>query len=234
MTKCMIVDDEPIAIRVLESHLDKVPDVEVVATCTDALAAIEELHQQHVDLVLLDIHMPELTGIDFVRALDEPPRFIFTTAHREYAVEGFELDAVDYLLKPIGLPRLLRALEKYRRMRKTGITADEAVEERATLNVRVDRRTVKLDVRNIIYIESVSDYVKIHTGDDRLMTKMRISDLAEKLSPHGFLRIHRSYVVPMERIDSFTKREVRVARETLPISRTYRQQVLERLRDDQV
>lgn len=230
MIKCLIVDDEPIALRVLTSHLEKVQDVEVVSTCTDALEAMEMVRKEQVDLVLLDIQMPELTGIGFVRALEQPPRFIFTTAHRDYAVEGFELDAVDYLLKPISLPRLLRALDKYRRLRRIEAPSDEtALADRPTLNVRVDRRTVKVDIRQIVYIESVSDYVKIHTEKDRLMSKMRISDLEEKLAPRGFIRIHRSYLVPEDQINSFTKREVKIGDTTLPISRTYRESVMARL-----
>ena len=235
MIRCLIVDDEPIAIRVLQAHLQKIPDAEVVATCTNALEALHVVHCEAVDLVFLDIEMPELTGIGFVEAFEQPPRFVFTTAHRDYALHGFELDAVDYLLKPISFPRLLRAAEKYRRMQRaesegTASEADAAVTQ--ALNVRVDRRTVRVDLPDIRYIESLSDYVKIHTTAQTHTSKLRISDLEEQLAPHGFVRIHRSFLVAIRHVDAFTAKEVQVAGQLLPVSRSYRKQVLARLRND--
>lgn len=231
MIRCLIVDDEPIAIRVVASHLENVPDARIVATCTNAVDALRVLRSQSVDLVFLDIEMPEVTGLEFVDALASPPGIIFTTAHREHAARGFELDAVDYLLKPIGFPRLNRAIEKYRRLHESEHRGDmSAPEDAASINIHIDRRTVRLDLRDILYVESLSDYVIIHTKTSKLTTKLRIGDLEGELAPHGFLRIHRSYVVPLRRVDSFTAVNVRVGGETLPISRTYRQRVLERLR----
>lgn len=231
MIRCLIVDDEPIAIRVLETHLAKMPDVEIAATCTNAFDALRTIRSGAVDLVFLDIEMPELTGIDLVEALERPPRFVFTTAHRDYALQGFELDAVDYLLKPIGFPRLLRALEKYRRLRQA--SASEGKETDApVLNIRVNRRTVRVALSEIRYIESLSDYVKIHTAETTHTSKERISDLDEQLTPHGFLRIHRSFLIAVRHVDAFTSKEVQIAGQVLPVSRTYREQVLARLRSD--
>ena len=235
MIQCLIVDDEPIAIRVLETHLAKMPGVQITATCTNAFGALRTLRSETVDLVFLDIEMPELTGIDLVKSLERPPRFVFTTAHRDYALQGYELDAVDYLLKPIGFPRLLRAVEKYRRLRRAAETdagAEDANPDAHTLNVRVGHRTVRVDLPAIRYIESLSDYVKIHTTETTHTSKLRLSDLGEQLAPHGFLRIHRSFLVAVRHVDAFTAKEVQVSDQVLPVSRTYREQVMARLRSD--
>ena len=234
MIRCLIVDDEPIACRVLQTHLDKIPDAEVIAQCTNALEALRIVRDAAIDLVFLDIEMPELTGIGFVEALDQPPHFIFTTAHRSYALQGFELDAVDYLLKPVGFPRFVRAVEKYRRLCGAEGEAEHtaAETEAPVLNIRVNRRTVRVALSAIRYIESLSDYVTIHTGEERYTTKQRISDLEEQLAPHGFLRIHRSFLVAPAHVEAFTAQDVQIAGQTLSVSRTYRRQVLERLRED--
>ena len=230
-TRCLLVDDEPLALTVLQSHLDKVPDIDIVATCTNALEAFDIVRKHPIDLIFLDIQMPELTGIGFVKALENPPKIIFTTAYREYALEGFELDVVDYLLKPISLPRLLRAINKYRRLFEAdgGEAPKAPTPQSHYLTVRADRQTVKIRLDDIRYIESLSDYVKIHTSGRAIVSKQRISQLAEKLSPHGFLRIHRSFLVPLTQITAFTPDQVSVGGSTLPISRSYKQAVLEQL-----
>lgn len=231
MIRCLIVDDEPIAIRVLQAHLDKIPDVEVVATCSNAVEALRWVREGAIDLAFLDIEMPSLSGIGFVESLGRPPRFVFTTAHRDYAFRGFDLDAVDYLLKPIGFPRLLRAVEKYRRVSAGEKGSTDTDVPTGAINVRVDRRTVRLDPRQIAYVESLSDYVVIHTDSGRYTSKMRISELEDQLLPYGFMRIHRSYLVSVSRVDSFTSTELQLAETALPVSRSYRRQVMERLAD---
>jgi len=235
MIRSLIVDDEPIACRVLATHLSQIPDVEVVAQCTNALEALRLVRETAIDLVFLDIEMPALSGIGFVEAIDPPPHVIFTTAHRDYALDGFELDAVDYLLKPIGFPRLVRAIEKYRRLHPAADDAAETPTGEAaapTLNIRVDHRTVRVSLSAIRYIESLSDYVVIHTADDAHTTKERIRDLAEQLAPHGFIRIHRSFLIAPRHVDAFTAQEVQIGDQTLSVSRTYRKQALARLRED--
>lgn len=234
MIRTLIVDDEPLAVRVLESHLEKVPDAEVVATATGGMEALELLRSEEVDLVFLDVEMPELSGVDLVEALADPPELVFVTAHRDYAAEGFELDAVDFLVKPVRLSRLVRAIEKYRRRAEVSTEGPSAGGARSgpTLNVRVDRQTVRLDVGAIRYVEGMSDYVKIHTAEKTHVTRRNISDLEDELAPYGFLRIHRSYLVALERVEAFTARSVEVADERLPVSRTYRERVVERLREE--
>lgn len=232
MIRCLIVDDEPIAVRVLASHLEKVPDVEVVATCANAIEALRMVNNEQVDLIFLDIEMPEITGTDFVEALAHPPAIIFTTAHRDYAVRGFELDVVDYLLKPVSFPRLNRAVEKYRRLYESGSGGGEVGDATVeSINIKVDRRTVRIELPDIMYAESLSDYIIIHTESGKYTTKLKMSDVEDQLAPHGFMRIHRSYIVSLRRVDSFTSREVQIAAEKLPISRTYRHGVMERLRE---
>lgn len=225
MIRSLLVDDEPIALRVLQSHCDKIEDVEVVAACSDGLEARRRLLENTIDLVFLDIEMPGLTGIEFIEALDRPPRIIFTTAYRDYAATAFDLDAVDYLVKPVSLPRFLRAVDRYRRL--THGPAGET--SSGSIHVRVDRRTVRVDLDEVLYIESLSDYVQIRTDEEVHVTKMRISDLEEELHPHGFIRIHRSFLISPSRVDSFTSREVVIAGHTLPISRSYRKHALDAL-----
>lgn len=222
----MIVDDEPLAIKVIENHLKKVSELEVVATCTSAITAYEIIQKQDIDLIFLDIQMPELSGIEFIRSLEQPPKIIFTTAHRDYALEGFELDVVDYLLKPVSLPRLLRALDKYRRL--TVEAASPSGPEHANtrmLTVRSNRQTIRLAVEDILYIESLSDYVKIYTSDQTIVSKDRISHLTEKLSAYGFIRIHRSFLVAQSKISSYNSELVYIQGKALPISRSYKHAV---------
>lgn len=226
----MIVDDEPLAIQVIETHLSKVSDMVVCATCTSALEAYEHLHQHAIDLIFLDIEMPELTGIDFLRSIEHRPAVIFTTAYREFALEGFELDVVDYLLKPISLPRLLRALDKYRRLQPEpplDLTRPDA--EPSFLTVRSDRKMRRIPLQDIEYIESLSDYVQIHTDREVIVSKERISGLADQLYEEGFIRIHRSFLVPASKITSFSAEEVCINEKSLPVSRSYRNQVKEYL-----
>lgn len=235
-TRCLIVDDEPLAIKVIQNHLEKVPDVDIVATCRGALEALAVVREEAVDLIFLDIEMPELTGLGFIQALEHAPQVILITAHRDYAPEGFELDVVDYLLKPVSLPRLLRALDKYRRRCKVNAATDADASDSTPpyLAVRSNRRTVTIRLDDIRYIESLGDYVKIHTADQTVISKERISHLADKLSTHGFLRIHRSFLVPAARITAYTAKEVRIDGKALPVSRSYRQIVRDRLRELQI
>jgi DNA-binding LytR/AlgR family response regulator len=230
-TRCLIVDDEPIAIRVIASHLARIPDMEVVGTCENAIEAFERVRELEVDLVFLDINMPELSGVDFVRALESPPRIIFTTAHREYAVEGFDLDVVDYVLKPVSLPRLLKAIDKYRRLDQGEHHATMRAEsaESAYFTVRSNRENVKLRIDDIRYIESLSDYTKFHTSGKPVVTKRKISHLEEELAGYGFLRIHRSFLVPVSHITAYAGDSVSVGDVTLPVSRSYKQAVIARL-----
>lgn len=224
--RCLIVDDEPLALNVMQTHLGKVSEVEIFATCSQALEAFDIIQRTPIDLIFLDIQMPELTGIGLVKALENPPKVIFTTAYREYALEGFELDVVDYLLKPISLPRLLRALDKYRRLVQV---ADSKASHSDTspryLSVHANRQRMNIKLEDILYIESMSDYVKIHLQERVIVSKQRISHLQEKLNNEGFLRIHRSYLVSIAKISTFTNDHIFIGSHALPVGRTYKQAI---------
>lgn len=231
-TYCMIVDDEPLAVEVIASHLEKVSDVEIVAKCTSAIKAYELIQSRQIDLLFLDIQMPELTGIELIKTLEHPPRVIFTTAYRDYALEGFDLDVVDYLLKPVSLPRLLRALDKYRRLLPANQpAATEETADEMHLTVRANRKNVRVPLSDILYIESLSDYVQIHTVTQKIVSKERISSLTQKLESSGFLRIHRSFLIATAKIEAFSSEEITINQKVLPVSRSYRQAVKQHLAD---
>jgi DNA-binding LytR/AlgR family response regulator len=231
--RCLLVDDEPPALAVLRSHIAAVPMLEVVAGCHNAIAAFEVLQKQPVDLMFLDVKMPQLTGTDFLRSLRNPPKVILTTAYREYALDGYDLDIVDYLLKPISLDRFLRAVQKvYRPESNGGVTLPAAPRETTThaeadrfLYFRADRKMVKVMVGEILYVESLKDYVRIVTLTRQIVAKQTITSLEEMLPEDAFLRIHRSFVVARTKIDSFSPNHVEVAGKELPIGRHYKHDV---------
>ena len=219
--RCLVVDDEPTARDILGLLLSQLAGTEVVGFCKNALEAMEHLRTQQVDLVFLDINMPEMSGIALAKIIPKATKVIFTTAYREYAVEGFDLQAVDYLLKPIGLDRLAQAVQKY--------SEESALKAKAPeyLLVRADRKMVKLKWAEVAYVESLSDYVKVHTPEQTIVTRETISAIEEK-APEGFVRIHRSYLVAEAFISAFTSEYVEVLGQTLTISRSYRQEFLAR------
>ena len=230
-TRCLLVDDEPPALEVLETYVGEVAHLELVGSCGNALDAFAVLQAQPVDLMFLDIKMPKLLGTDFLRSLRHPPQVIFTTAYREYAYEGFELDAVDYLLKPVSLERFLKAVAKA--ARPAGAPALEAAPAPAAapdafLYFRIDRKMVKVVLNTILYIEGLKDYVKIHTAaGPPLVVKQTINGLEEKLSESNFLRIHRSFIVALDKIRTYNTRHIEVAQQELPIGRLFRPRVEE-------
>ena len=231
--QCLLVDDEPPALEVLQAYIREVAYLELVATCDNALQAFGVLQQHPVDLLFLDIKMPKLLGTDFLRSLRHPPQVIFTTAYREYAYEGFELDAVDYLLKPISLERFLKAVAKA----SPSDAAPPVFEPRQGTNrepflyFRSDRKMVKVVLRDILYVEGLKDYVKIHLlAGPALVVKQTINGLEEKLSESNFLRIHRSFIVALDKIRTYNARHIEVASAELPIGRLFRQRVEEVLK----
>nr|WP_236676083.1 LytTR family DNA-binding domain-containing protein [Chryseolinea lacunae] len=229
----MLVDDEPPALEILRTYIDTMPTLEVVGECHHALAAFEFLRQHPIDLLFLDIQMPRLLGTEFLKTLTNPPRVIFTTAHRDYAVEGFELGAVDYLLKPYSLERFLRAVHKVLDLEQR--TAPPAPrkdplhsEDDRFLYVRADRKMVKIMVDEIQYIESLKDYVKIVTTR-QVITKQTTTALEEMLPEQDFVRIHRSFIVALKKIDSYSHHAVFMGKTELPVGPLYRQDIMKRL-----
>src|SRR4030095_14302895 len=207
MTRCMVVDDEPMARDVLRRYIEKVPTLRLVSACSSAIDALVFLQKNAVDLIFFDIRMPELLGTEFVLSLQNPPKIIFTTAFKEYALDGFELDAVDYLLKPVRFERFLRAVNKAFPKKVTD-QADGIAELRKTgsdfIYLRVDRKLVKILLADLLYLESARDYVKVFTKDKNYITRQTISSIEAMLSGSEFIRIHRSYIISVSKIKSFT------------------------------
>lgn len=225
---CLAVDDEPPALEVLKKFIASVHTLELAAACTDAIEAINFLQSKPVDLIFLDIQMPELLGTDFIRALKNPPKVIFTTAFRKYAIEGFELDAVDYLLKPISFDRFLRAVSKVMQTPLSETRIEDETQNKKSngyINFRSDRKMIKVALDDILFIESIKDYIKVITATGTIITKQSISSVEEMLPKEMFIRIHRSYIVSLNRIDSYNHELVWVAKKELPISRMYRHEV---------
>ncbi|MCE7997089.1 MAG: response regulator transcription factor [Roseivirga sp.] len=220
---CIVVDDEPIAREIIETHLNRLDYVSVDGSYEDAISALNRIEQGGIDLVFLDINMPDISGLSLTSMLGDKVKVIFTTAHREYALEGFDLNAVDYLLKPVTLERLIKAVAKFQELQ------DDPRHEISHLFVRADRKMVRVDFADILYLESYSDYVKIHLSEGVLVTRESISKLSAQLPKAAFLRIHRSYVVAMDKVTAFTNESVEVSKKVLVLSRSYKEEVLERL-----
>ena len=227
---CLIVDDEAIAREIIETHLSKIENVTVIASCSNAIEAFNYISNYNIDLVFLDINMPEISGISFAKSINANVKVIFTTAYRDYAVEGFELKAVDYLLKPISFERLQKALNSYFEIyRKQDVHVIPTVEASNFMFVRSERKMIKIDYDAIIYIESYSDYLKIHLNDKTIVTRETISAIEAKLPKQLFLRIHRSYIISITHIQSFTNEHITINKQSLPISRSYKKEVLTQL-----
>jgi len=233
MTKpisCIIVDDESMARDIIATHLAQIQNIEVIAQCKNAIEAFNFINNNDVDLIFLDINMPEISGIAFAKSINKNIKIIFTTAYRDYAVEGFDLQAVDYLLKPIPFERLLKAVNRY--FEVNTVQSDiqlKPMDDNNFIFVRSDRRMLKITFSDILYIESLSDYIKIHLKDQCIVTRETISAIEAKLPQKDFLRIHRSYIISLNKIESFTNEEITVNRKALPISRSYKKDVLNHL-----
>jgi DNA-binding LytR/AlgR family response regulator len=229
-TKCIIVDDEPLAIEVIENYLDKISGFEIVAKCSSAIEAFEVLKTKKIDLMFLDIQMPELTGIEFLRTTNSPPKVIITTAHRKYAIEGYELDVVDYLLKPISFERFFKAINKFTGSteKSVQVAAEESTngEIQDFIYVKENKKVIKIYLNTILFIESIKDYVTIHTTDKNITSKITISQMEIELPENKFLRIHRSFIVSLDKIDAFTASSIEIGKKELVIGRSYKQNVL--------
>jgi len=231
----IIVDDEPLAQDVLETYIEKIPELNLIGKCSNALEANEMLKSESIDLMFLDIQMPQLTGIDFLKTLSKPPMVIFTTAYPNYALDGFELNALDYLLKPISLERFMKAvnkaLEQYELQSREGGESSSSEEDPDFIFVKADKKLVKVKYDDILYIEGLKDYVIIRMDADRVITLQTMKSLEAKMPQDRFKRIHRSYIVNLDRINAIVGNMVEVIekKETkhLPIGKNYRDELLE-------
>ncbi|MFV0590968.1 MAG: LytR/AlgR family response regulator transcription factor [Draconibacterium sp.] len=223
MYRCLIIDDEPIAIRVIRKHLAAFADFTVVAECNNALEAMRILSKEKIDLLFCDIQMPQLTGVDFIRSLSNAPKVIFTTAYRDYAIEAFELQVIDYLLKPISFERFARAIQHFLDQQST--KTEENVNTQKTpdfIFLKADKKHYKVNLADVLYFESLGDYVIAYTGTGKIVTKERISSLAETLPAAMFMQVHRSYIVSIAKIETVGPGFIEINKKKLPIGRKYK------------
>lgn len=226
--KCLIVDDEPLAIEVLKSHIESVPYLQLEGTSLNAFEAIEFLQSHPVELMFVDVQMPKIMGTTFVRTLQNRPKVIFTTAHKEYAHEAFDLDAVDYLLKPISMERFLKSVNKLIQAESPKQDAEKILPETRSgfVYFRTGRKMVKLFYDEILYIESVKDYIKvIRKAEPSLLVKQSITATEEMLPGSLFIRVHRSFIVAKDKITAMTQHDIEIGKIEIPIGRLYRQEV---------
>lgn len=229
--KCLLVDDEPPAIEILKQYVSAVPSLEIAGECKHGIDAFSFLQQNKVDLIFLDVNMPQLSGMELIRSLPHPPKVIFTTAHREYAADGFDLNAIDYLLKPFSMERFLKAIHKAQSNEQTVLHKEEAltVEADRFLYFRADRKMVKVMVDDIRYIESLKDYVKIFHDVQPLVTKQTITAVEDMLPADHFIRVHRSFIVALDKITSYNQQALFIGNEEIPIGPLYRNEVIRRV-----
>jgi len=231
-TTCIIVDDEPMGRDVVRRYIQQVPSLKLVSEFGNAIDASIYLQDQSVDMIFLDIKMPQLSGTEFVRSLRNVPKIIFTTAHKEFAHEGFELDVIDYLLKPIRFDRFLRAVNKAfpQKLREIEVVTSMSKAENkpppSFIYLRVDRKMIKVLLDDIYYIESDKDYVKVFTGKEFIITRQTIASVEAMLSESQFIRVHRSYIVSLKKLKSFTAETVEIGNKELPIGKLYRNNFL--------
>jgi len=230
--RCLLIDDEPPALKVLTNYISNINGLEIVGQCKNAIEALNILHEKTVDVIFLDIKMPKILGTEFLKSLSHPPKVIFVTAYRDYAVEGYELDAVDYLVKPVSFERFIKAISKVNRlMGRESLTAstDKQISE-PFVYLKVDRDMKKVFLNEILYIESWKDYVKLFLSNGKtLLVKQSISSMETLLSDHKFLRVHRSYMVSLNKISGYNGISVQLESTDIPIGRLYKQMVMDRL-----
>jgi len=230
---CIIVEDEPLAAEVLKDYISQVPFLELKATCSDAIYALETLQEQTIDVVFLDIHLPRLKGLDFLRTLKHPPQVIITTAYRDYAIEGYELSVVDYLLKPVSFNRFLMAVNKLKSNLHdlNQVQTTSAVPRRPYLYINVNKKRIRIFIDEILFIESKKEYISINTSQHSHLTKFQLTEIEEQLAGQGFLRVHRSFLVARHHIDAFSAVEIEIAGQRIPIGRSYKDMVISQLAD---
>ena len=222
----IIVDDEPLALEVLETYIAHFPELKLKAKCANAIEAFEALSEGDIDLMFLDIQMPQISGIDFLKSLVNPPKVIFTTAFSNFALEGFELNAVDYLLKPFSLERFTKAVQKFKEIYskndKSLATENEALDY---IYVKADKKLIKLRFEDIFYVEGLKDYVILHTPTGRIVTLQTMKSLEEKLPSANFIRVHRSYIVNLNLIELLEANSVTVNKKKIPIGKNYKDEL---------
>ncbi len=224
---CLVVEDEPLAAEILTDYIAQVPFLHCVAVCRDSIYALQVLQREKIDVMFLDIHLPKMKGLDFVRTLQYPPQVIITTAYRDYALEGYEVNAVDYLVKPVSFPRFLTAVNKLRQDLTLAPPVPEAANELPYLLININKKKIRVPVEEILYIESKKDYIDIVTIDKVYTTKYQLGEIEQELSADAFIRIHRSYIAARHKITAYSATRAELGAMLLPIGRAYRDSVLQ-------
>ena len=228
--KCLIVEDEPLAAEVLEDYIKQVPFLDLRGVCTDALFALDFLQKETIDLIFLDIHLPKLKGLDFLKTLKKPPLVILTTAYHEYALQSYELNVLDYLLKPIEFSRFLQAVNKLSSQNSIKTIEKQEVtnknQERIFHFFNVDKKKIKVYEDEILYVESLKEYVRIFTTSQTLITKFQLGQIEEILDKSNFIRIHRSFLVAKDKIEAYTATHIEIKGKEIPIGRNYKEMII--------
>jgi len=224
---CLIVEDEPLAAEVLQDYVSQVPFLTLSGVCGDAIYAMEKLQREKIDLIFLDIHLPKLKGLDFIKTLRNPPHIIIVSAYHEYALQGYEYNVIDYLLKPVEFSRFLMAVNKIRQAPTTTsaiqVTAEAA--ERPYIFFNVGKKRVKIFLDEILYIESLKEYVRIFTKAKSILTKFQLGQIESLLARNNFIRVHRSFIVAKDKIDAFTASDLEINGKQIPVGRSYKELV---------
>ncbi len=237
MIHCLIIDDEPLAIEVLETHLSHFDDLHLVGKCSNAMEANKLLEKEQIDLMFLDIHMPKISGIEFLKTLKNPPLVILTTAHQEFAMEGYELDVIDYLLKPISLKRLMKAISKVKERVEISIPSSQP-KNNDYFFVKADKKLLRINYDDIIYIEGLKDYVMIHLKSKRVVTLQTMKHLEEHLKAYHFTRVHRSFIVNTNKISAISGQMLELLLPSgvklIPIGKNYRDKLIELINNKRI
>ncbi|MDX8338701.1 LytTR family DNA-binding domain-containing protein [Draconibacterium sp. IB214405] len=228
--KALIIDDEPLAQNVIKQYALKIPSLEIIGACNDAICAQQFLHENEVDLLFLDINMPKLSGISFLKNLKKDPLVIFTTAYSEYALEGYELNAIDYLKKPFSFERFFKAYtraEELHLLKTNAKNVPADADKNEFLFIKANKKSVKIKFSDILYIEGLGDYIKIHLTDEKLVTNLSMKKIFSLLPQDMFYRTHKSFIISVDKIDSLEGNMVCISGEKLPIGNSYRQEFFE-------
>ena len=238
MIRCLAIDDESLALDLLEDNIRKVPFLELVKGCRSAFEAMEILHKEKIVLIFLDIQMPDISGIQFLKSLQSRPLVIFTTAFEKYALEGFELDVVDYLLKPFSFDRFLKAVNKaqdYLILKERSASRETGNETLPTIRyifVKADYKLIKINFDDILYVEGLKDYIKIYTGEKPILTLMSMKSLEEKLPSADFVRVHRSFIVAIKKISFIQRNFIHIGNKEIPVSDLYKDHLFNIIKQD--
>ncbi|MBK9680516.1 MAG: response regulator transcription factor [Saprospiraceae bacterium] len=220
---CIIVEDEPLAAEILQDYIKQIPFLTLRHICSDAIIALEVLQKEKIDLIFLDIHLPKLKGLDFIKSLKNPPPIILTTAYHEFALQGYEYNVLDYLLKPIEFSRFVMAVNKLKQPIEAKSGQMPPIEkERKSIFFNVSKKKVKVYLDEILYVESLKEYIRIVTASNSILTKYQLGEIEEILTKNNFLRIHRSFIVAKDKIDAYTATDVEINNKQIPIGRSYK------------